>query len=88
MEQRFRVAQMLEEGKTYLEIQNAGGGIAYGYQWLLGRRWSIEASLGVGYVRAGYDRYECPHCGEWQGDGKENYFGVTKAAVSLIYVIK
>lgn len=66
----------------------AGGGIAYGYQWLLGRRWSIEASLGVGYVRAGYDRYECPHCGEWQGDGKENYFGVTKAAVSLIYVIK
>ena len=65
-----------------------GGGVVYGYQWLLGRRWSLEAALGIGYVRAWYDRYDCPHCGEWRGSGTKNYFGVTKAAVSLIYVIK
>ena len=66
----------------------AGAGFVYGYQWLLGRRWSLEAALGLGYVRAQYDRYDCPHCGEWRGSGKKNYVGVTKAAVSLIYVIK
>lgn len=65
-----------------------GGGVVYGYQWLLGKRWSIETALGVGYVRADYDRYKCPHCGEWQDSGKKNYFGVTKAAISLIYIIK
>lgn len=37
-----------------------GAGLVYGYQWLLGKRWSIEAALGLGYVRAHYDRYECP----------------------------
>ena len=65
-----------------------GGGLVYGYQWLLGSRWSLEAAVGLGYVRAWYDRYECPHCGEWKGSGEKNYFGVTKAAISLIYVIK
>lgn len=65
-----------------------GAGLAYGYQWVLGKRWSIEASLGLGYVRAHYDRYDCPKCGEWKEKGTKNYFGVTKAAVSLIYVIK
>lgn len=65
-----------------------GAGVGYGYQWLLGNRWSIEAELGVGYVRAHYDRYDCPRCGEWKGDGDKNYLGVTKAAVSLIYIIK
>lgn len=66
----------------------AGAGLVYGYQWILGNRWSIEAALGLGYVHSVYDKYDCPHCGEWRGDGHKNYFGPTKAAVSLIYVIK
>lgn len=66
----------------------AGAGLAYGYQWLLGKRWSLEAVLGLGYIRASYDKYDCPNCGEWRGSGKKNYVGPTKAAVSLIYVIK
>lgn len=66
----------------------AGVGLVYGYQWLLGKRWSIEAALGLGYIRAHYDQYDCPHCGEWRGSGNKNYLGVTKAAVSLIYIIK
>ena len=28
----------------------AGIGVSYGYQWLLSYRWSIEASVGVGYA--------------------------------------
>lgn len=44
--------------------------------------------IGAGWIHADYDKYDCPHCGEWQGAGKKDYFGVTKAAVSLIYLIK
>ena len=28
-----------------------GAGLSYGYQWVVGRRWNIEAMLGVGYIR-------------------------------------
>ena len=29
-----------------------GTGLSYGYQWVVGRRWNIEAMLGVGYIRS------------------------------------
>lgn len=63
-----------------------GGGVSYGYQWLLSRYWSIEATLGVGYIRAHYKKYPCATCGTLLDSGKKNYVGVTKAAVNLIYV--
>lgn len=64
-----------------------GAGIAYGYQWLLSRHWSLEAEIGIGYVYSRYDKYECPHCGDLLEENKpHNYFGPTKAAVNLIYV--
>lgn len=66
----------------------AGAGIGYGYQFILGNHWNLGLEIGAGWIHADYDKYECPHCGEWQGSGKKDYFGVTKAAVSLIYIIK
>lgn len=64
-----------------------GAGVAYGYQWLLSKHWSIEAEIGIGYVYSRYDKYECPHCGDLLEENKpHNYFGPTKAAVNLIYV--
>ena len=66
----------------------AGIGVSYGYQWLLSSRWSIEASVGVGYAYMDYDRYLCRKCGTFQAHDRMNYFGPTKAAVSLIYIIK
>ena len=65
-----------------------GGGISYGYQWLLGSRWSMEAVLGVGYARLDHSKYPCATCGTIQKSEKKNYFGPTKAAVSIIYIIK
>lgn len=65
-----------------------GVGLGYGYQWMLSKRWSVEAELGVGYARSIYDKYDCATCGSHVGSGKKNYFGPTKVAVSLIYVIK
>ena len=64
-----------------------GAGIAYGYQWLLSKHWSIEAEIGIGYVYSRYDKYECPTCGDLLEDNQShNYFGLTKAAINLIYV--
>ena len=64
------------------------GGMSYGYQWLLGNRWSMEAVLGVGYARLDHSKYPCATCGTIQKSEKKNYFGPTKAAVSIIYIIK
>ena len=65
-----------------------GAGVSYGYQWVLSPRWNFEASLGGGFARIHYDKYQCATCGTKLDDGKYNYFGVTKAALSLIYIIK
>lgn len=65
-----------------------GAGLTYGYQWILGNRWNLEASIGVGYAYLDYTKYKCKKCGEKLGSGHKNYVGPTKAAISLIYIIK
>ena len=65
-----------------------GGGISYGYHLLLSNRWSLEANIGAGYIRLHYDKFRCETCGEKVGTENRNYFGPTKAAISLIFLIK
>lgn len=65
-----------------------GAGLSYGYQWVLSPRWNFELSLGGGYARVHYSKYPCATCGTKQGEGDYNYWGITKGAVSLIYMIK
>ena len=33
----------------------AGGGIAYGYAWILNKRWNLEAELVLGWIYTRYD---------------------------------
>ena len=64
-----------------------GGGLSYGYQWPIAKRFNFELNLGVGYAHLIYDKFKCVKCGDkLESDVKDNYFGVTKAAVSLIYL--
>ncbi len=65
-----------------------GLGVAYGYQWVIGKRWNLEASLGAGWVYTRYDKYQCVDCGRFRGSDDHHYFGPTKAAISIIYLIK
>lgn len=65
-----------------------GGGISYGYNFFLGKRWSLETTIGAGYARLHYDKFECTKCGTKIGTEKKNYLGPTQAGVSLIYYIK
>lgn len=65
-----------------------GGGISYGYQWILNNRWNLEATIGVGYARLSDDKYPCIHCGEKIKSENRNYWGPTKAGVTIVYFIK
>lgn len=64
-----------------------GGGVSYGYNFLFRKRWSMEATIGVGYVRLHYDKYNCAKCGLKIGTESKNYLGPTKAGISVIYYI-
>jgi hypothetical protein len=64
-----------------------GGGLAYGYSWILSKHWNLEAELGVGYVRARYDVYNCRGCKrKLREKENHNYYGPTKAAVNISYI--
>lgn len=64
-----------------------GGGVSFGYQFILARRWNLELNLGVGYARVNYDKYDCHNCGRYLESGQRDYFGPTRAGVSLIFLI-
>ena len=65
----------------------AGAGIAYGYAWILGKHWNLEAEIGLGYVYTRYDTFECQECGRRIAeDQNHHYVGPTKAAINLVYV--
>lgn len=87
---RYELPLLFGKGsKDYrYEGWGAGGGISYGYSFYLGKRWSLEANLGIGYVRLHYDKYDCEKCGKKAASENRNYFGPTKVGVSLIYIIK
>lgn len=66
----------------------AGAGVGVGYQLPLSRRWSLEAEIGAGYAYVDYDKFACGQCGTRQQESSTNYFGVTRAGLSIVYVIK
>lgn len=66
----------------------AGVGISYGYHWMLGGRWGMEATIGAGYAYLDYKKFDCVLCGEKLGSQTKNYFGPTKVGLSLVYIIK
>ncbi len=65
----------------------AGAGISYGYSWILGKHWNVEAEIGFGWSYTRYDRFECAGCGrKVESDRVHNYVGPTKAAISMVYM--
>lgn len=64
-----------------------GGGVGYGYAWMLSKHWNLEAEVGVGYVHAWYDQYEYQDGGaKIASDLNKNYWGITKLAISFVYL--
>lgn len=64
----------------------AGGGITYGYDWILSPHWNLELAAGAGYAWLWYkesERIPCLKCSE---NKTGNYFGPTKLSVSFVYI--
>lgn len=70
-----------------LEGGMAGLGVSYGWQWLLGHHWNLEATLGVGYMYVRYNKFGCRTCDEMiEKNTVKHYFGPTKIGVSFMYL--
>ena len=64
----------------------AGAGLGYGYAFMLGKHWNLEAELCVGVGYTEFTKYYCPKCGAKIGRDKHIYYGPTKAAINLVYL--
>lgn len=73
-------------GDTRYDGYLAGGGMTYGYDWILSPHWNLEAAIGIGYAHFWFDKSPRIYCEKCKTGERKNYFGPTKAAVSLIYV--
>lgn len=85
-----------ENKGRHVEGWYIGGGVTYGYQWMLSKHWNFELSLGVGYAYSPYKYYgRCNRLFDADGNplpdgskksGTTHYFGLTKLAASIMYV--
>lgn len=64
-----------------------GMGISYGYQLYVSPQWNIEFTLGGGYTYFEYDKYNFPRTGDKIGKFKNQYWGLTKAGISIVYIL-
>lgn len=71
------------QGKYY-----GAAGVTYGYARQLARHFSLEFSLGIGYLTTEYKKYT-PYEGDivWTNSGRYNFIGPTKVKVSLVWLI-
>jgi hypothetical protein len=65
-----------------------GGGVTWGYNLMLGKRWGLEFAVGGGVLWFKYDRYDCALCSRESKPGEKIYFGPTNAAINLVFLIK
>lgn len=92
---RFNVSNMKFPGGIFHTLEKhryegwfVGAGVGLGYQLVLNRRWSLEAEVGAGYAYLDYDKYRCNTCGNLEASKTKDYFGLTKAGLSVVYVIR
>lgn len=83
----YNIPPLFEKEYRY-DGMAAGGGITYGYHWMLSKRWGLEAAVGVGALWMKYDKYNCANCETEFEPFEKLYFGPTNAAITLVFLIK
>lgn len=76
-------------GKGYQSWKpSLGLGVEYGYSLPISRRLCLDFTLGIGYFGGQYEEYEPnPTWYTWRATKRLNWFGPTKAEVSLKWII-
>jgi hypothetical protein len=65
-----------------------GYGVEYGYSLPIARRLNLDFTLGLGYMGGTYHEYRiADDCKVWQATKNRNWFGPTKAEVSLVWLL-
>ncbi len=65
-----------------------GGGISYGYSLPVAKRWSIEFTIGAGYLFTKYDTYYnigIPQGMRYETGHPLNYWGIDKVGINIVY---
>ena len=81
----------MEWNKKGYQGEFFSAGITIGYVQSLSRNFNMEFLLGVGYMKSGYRNYQARQDseGQWhlirQYSGSYNWFGPTKAKISLVW---
>ena len=76
------------QGDGYQGKYYGAAGVTYGYARQLALHFSLEFSLGIGYLTTEYKKYT-PYEGDiiWTNSGRYNFIGPTKAKISLVWLI-
>ncbi len=82
----FGIYERLNENRH--EADFYGGGISFGYQLPLHKHWNLEFSVGGGYAYIKYDKFDLETDQKINSGQTYNYLGLTKATISVIYIIK
>ena len=64
----------------------AGAGIGAGYEYAIAKHWNIGAEAGVGYTYINYKKFNCEVCGRQKENTERHYVGLSRLALSLIYI--
>ena len=86
-----KIPILLENGSENYRYDGVafGGGLSYGYQLMLGKKWNLEFNAGIGAGMATYDKAKCHRCGDiLENNVKQVFVAPTKLGVSLVYIIK
>lgn len=62
-----------------------GAGLSYGYKLPIGEHWGAEFTIGLGYANMKYNTYYNVENGAQLNTRIRNYWGPTKAGVTLVY---
>lgn len=63
-----------------------GGGVAYGYAFMLSKHINLELEAGFGYLYLDCEKFSCSDCGRRIGNGNHHYVGPTKATLNLVFL--
>lgn len=76
----------LENGKKGYQGEAEMVGLSYGYMWPIGKRLSLEAGIGVGFLHTRYEEY-LPKDGHYvyQQTKQMNYFGPLKLKFAFVW---
>lgn len=62
-----------------------GGGLSYGYAWVMSKRWNLEGELGLGLYNATYRTNEGP-TGLYGSFKNKMFVAPSKLAVNMVYL--